>query len=172
MGLDHRVLMLSKLYEPLEILCWQRAISLVVTEQARVLEVEAERFIHTANRAYPLPSVIQHFEATYRHNRPIRWSRANLYARDDFSCCYCGHKHGFSGLTYDHVLPRSRGGRTTWNNIVTACKPCNKQKGSRTPEEARMCLRKKPTRPGWAPTRLFEATGAIPELWKPYLNYS
>jgi 5-methylcytosine-specific restriction endonuclease McrA len=100
----------------------------------------------------------------------IRFSRVNIYARDRFVCQYDGRRYPTEDLTFDHVLPRSRGGRTSWENIVTCCVDCNTRKGNRTPQEAGMRLRALPLRPRYLPavTVRFMDRASIPAEWRSY----
>ncbi len=103
----------------------------------------------------------------------MRFSRINVYTRDGFRCQYCGERKEMRDLNYDHVVPRVRGGHTVWENIVTSCYACNDRKGSRTPEEAGMTLRRKPFKPSSLPvTPAFRLTRSeMPEVWLPYCDH-
>jgi 5-methylcytosine-specific restriction endonuclease McrA len=97
----------------------------------------------------------------------------NIYARDDHRCQYCGARCSISELTYDHVVPRSRGGRTTWENIVSACCACNARKANRTPAEARMALRTQPVRPTWMPALQIRVSArSVPDAWRDYMYWT
>jgi 5-methylcytosine-specific restriction endonuclease McrA len=103
----------------------------------------------------------------------VKFSRINVATRDKFTCQYCGLKLPLSKLTYDHVLPRSQGGRTVWENIVMACYPCNEEKANRTPEKAKMPLRKVPVKPDHLPvvTMRFAIT-SVPDAWVSYIYWN
>jgi 5-methylcytosine-specific restriction endonuclease McrA len=104
---------------------------------------------------------------------PVKFSRQNIYARDKYRCQYCGAKFGPEELTYDHVVPRSRGGKTKWDNIVTCCIRCNRKKGGRTPAEARMRLIRKPSQPTWLPAlRITIGFKEVPNSWRDYLYWN
>ena len=98
----------------------------------------------------------------------VRYCKANVFRRDNHTCQYCGAKPGVAKLTLDHVLPRSRKGRSTWENVVTACEPCNHAKKDRTPEEAGMTLRNIPVRPMATTNGLINPQGT-PDEWELYL---
>ena len=100
----------------------------------------------------PAPEVIVLREYAEQPKRRVAFSRQNLCRRDGFGCQYCGRQLGLQGLTIDHVLPRSRGGGTTWENCVASCSECNHRKADRTPREAGMRLRNQPQPPRWKPT--------------------
>jgi len=102
--------------------------------------------------------------------RHVRFSRINLMARDAFQCQYCGDKPARSELNLDHVVPRSLGGRSTWDNVVTSCVACNRRKGGRTPRQAHMKLRRRPTRPRWTPLMNLMLSSVRYREWKPFLS--
>ncbi len=137
-------LVLNQNYEPLNVCSVHRAIVLVLRGKAEVVE-SAKGVIRTANRHFGLPSVIR-MVYYVRCPRPrLRLSRREVFARDGWACAYCGRPT--RELTLDHVVPRHRGGAHSWENLVSACKPCNHRKAGRTPGEARMGLRTPPCEP-------------------------
>lgn len=162
-----RTLLLNATYEPLMVIDWRRAVSLVFLGKSDVL-AEHSKVIRSPSQSMRVPSVLRLRERVRRAKPVVRFSRTNVYARDESRCQYCGEKFSASALTFDHVLPRSRGGQTTWQNIVTACMPCNRIKGDKTPEEAGMPLLKEPVRPKLLPY-VKQITGKTPESWKFYL---
>ena len=136
-----KVLVLNASYEPLNITSWRRAVVLLIKGKAEQVE-------HNGRVVYaemPLPTVIRLRHYVRVPYKEIPLTRRNILHRDGHSCQYCGYTG--DDLTLDHVLPRSRSGEDTWENIVTACVRCNVRKGSRTPKEANMPLRIKPHRP-------------------------
>ena len=142
-----QVLVLNATYEPLSVVSVKRAVVLLLKEKAELIEA-AEARLRAENFSLPLPLVIR---LVYFVKIPRRMSlpvtRRTVLARDHYTCQYCGLVPARQMLTLDHVLPRSRGGRTTWENVVTACQKCNGRKGNRTPDEARMTLLTAPKRP-------------------------
>src|SRR5919108_16143 len=162
-----QVLVLNASYEPLNVCSVRRAHVLLFKGKAEIIEV-LDRPLHSASDTYPWPHVIR--LVTYVHvpraaQRKI--SRRALFARDEWRCVYCGTTAG--RLTLDHVVPRSRGGDSVWENVVTSCAPCNMRKGNRLLEEVSMSLRAKP-RPPAAVLFIHLATPRIPNGWQPYLN--
>ena len=129
-------------YYPLSLWPWQEVIKAVFLERVDVIATY-DQMVHSPSFEMQLPSVVS-LKSYVPQDRPPAFTRFNLFLRDAFSCQYCGSD---SELTFDHVIPRSRGGRTTWENIVTACAPCNLTKGGRTPREAHMHPRRSPIRP-------------------------
>ena len=162
-----QVLVLNASYEPLNVCSVRRAHVLVFKGKAEVIE-ELGVPLHSASSTFPWPHVIRLI--TYvRVPRAVqrKISRRALFARDGWRCVYCGN--GAGRLTLDHVVPRSRGGESVWENVVTACAPCNHRKGSRTLEEARMELLRVPKAP--APVLFIHLAAArIPMGWQPYLG--
>ncbi|MBF2077967.1 MAG: HNH endonuclease [Synechococcales cyanobacterium T60_A2020_003] len=136
-----KVLVLNASYEPLNITSWRRAIVLLIKGKAE--QVEHNGKIVYAD--FPLPTVIRLRHYVRVPYKEIPLTRRNILHRDGHSCQYCGYSG--DDLTLDHVVPRSRGGNDTWENIVTACVRCNVKKGNRTPREANMLLRHAPHRP-------------------------
>ncbi|MCS6845817.1 MAG: HNH endonuclease [Caldilineales bacterium] len=146
----------------------QRAIVLLLKEKAELLEA-AEARLRAENTSMPVPVVIRMvYYVRVPRNLGIPLSRRTVLARDQYTCQYCGATPGRADLTIDHVLPRSRGGVTEWENVVAACRPCNQHKGNRTPKEAGMRLRREPFRPRFiALTFLSDAQNR--EIWRKYL---
>jgi 5-methylcytosine-specific restriction endonuclease McrA len=162
----HQVLVLNATYEPINVCSLQRAIVLVLKNKAEVLE-RSPRRMRSSTRSWPTPHVIRlmYYVRVPRHeSRKI--TRRAVFARDGYVCQYCGSP---SRLTMDHMVPRSRGGRSSWDNVVTSCAPCNVRKGDRLPAEVEMFPRSLPIPPG--PT-IFIAVAAPqrPKSWEPYLG--
>lgn len=159
--------MLNATYEPLSVVSVPRAIHLLLSKKAELIE-SSHITIRSASYVMPVPVVIRlHYYVKIPHNLPLPLSRRALLMRDDYTCQYCGVQPGKEHLTMDHILPRSRGGRTDWENVATACAPCNRRKGNRTPEEANMKLRKPPTRPRFWSMALMTSPGN--DVWRKYL---
>ena len=127
---------------------WQRAIKLVFLNKVEVVE-ESDREVHSITVSMRVPSVVRLMGFVRFRRKDAKYSRRNIYARDKYRCQYCGGTFPPAELTCDHVIPRSRGGRAEWDNIVTCCVPCNRRKGGQTPEEAGLVLIKRPARPTW-----------------------
>lgn len=132
-------------YYPLSLWSWQEAVKAVVSERVNVVSVY-NRIIRSPSWEMALPSVISLKEYIPTPRRPA-FTRFNVFLRDRFTCQYCGDSLPTHDLTFDHVVPRSRGGHTTWENVVTACSPCNLRKGSQLPREVRMFPMVRPTQP-------------------------
>jgi 5-methylcytosine-specific restriction endonuclease McrA len=162
-----QVLVLNASYEPLNVCSVRRAHVLVWKGKAEVLE-ELDYPLHSASSTYPWPHVIR--LVTYvRVPRGVKRkiSRRALFARDGWRCVYCGTASG--RLTLDHVVPRSRGGDSVWENVVTSCAPCNLRKGNRLLHEISMELRELPRVP--APVLFIRLSApSIPQRWQPYLE--
>lgn len=160
-------LVLNKSYEPASIIPWQDAMTMIFNGRAETVQEDEDRRIHTTTKDYALPVVIR-MKTGKRTETRVRFSRQNVFYRDGGCCQYCGVKLTRSQITFDHVLPRSRGGITNWDNIVISCMPCNSRKGNRTPEEAEMRLRKKPSSPKTRAEiqRIMMNPDRIHESWK------
>ncbi len=167
-----QVLLLNITYEPLRVINWQKAITLLLLGKVEVVE-EYGREVHSVSFTLRLPSVVRLLRLVKRPKTPIRFSRQNIYTRDRYCCQYCGQSYGPEELTYDHVVPRSRGGKTRWDNIVTCCVACNRRKGGRTPSEAGLALVRKPQRPDWLPAlRITIGFREVPTSWRDYLYWN
>ncbi len=166
-------LLLTPWMSPHKIISWERAVVLTLLGKVDVL-AEHPTEIRSMKLSLMAPSVVRLRKGGVATKQTVRFTRVNVFTRDGFRCQYCGQRKAPRELNYDHVLPRVRGGRTTWDNIVTSCYPCNDQKGSRTPEEAGMVLRKRPNRPRSLPMTAAIRLGhaEIPEEWTPYCVHS
>lgn len=173
MHVDHtRTLLLTQGYEPIKIIPWQRAMTLLTLDKVEVVE-EYDKEIRGTSMIINVPSVVRLRKAFRRFAKPVKFSRVNIYARDDYRCQYCGAKCSIDQLTYDHVVPRSRGGRTSWDNIVSCCYACNARKANRTPAEAKMMLRSTPVRPTWMPAiQIRVSTKSVPDAWRDYVYWT
>lgn len=162
-------LLLNATYEPLKVIPWQKAITLLILGKAEMLETQ-DNAVRSATRQFNLPSVLRLVRRVKVPRKPVQFSRTNVYKRDNFQCQFCAQHFAPGLLTFDHVMPRSRGGATDWLNIVTACQDCNRVKGDNTPEEAGMPLLKQPKEPRWLPFAYGNSYGEPHrEEWKPYL---
>lgn len=171
-GVQTQTLLLSQSYEPIRLISWRRAFTLLTLGKVEVLE-EYDRDVATINIVLKVPAVVRLLRAFRRHHKPVKFSRVNIYARDKYQCQYCGTKAPLSELTYDHVVPRAQGGQTSWTNIVTCCYDCNRSKGNRTPVQASMQLLTRPTQPNWIPAVTIRiSTRSVPEAWRDYLYWT
>lgn len=142
------VLVLNQNYEPLNVCNEKRAIVLINRGKAEVLE-HGPGQIRTPSQNFPRPSVIRLMYLIRRPRPKARLTRREVFLRDNFTCQYCGVRG--KDLTIDHVIPRHRGGKHTWDNLVSACRACNHRKGGKTLEEAKMALRRPPAPPRVSP---------------------
>ena len=162
-----RVLVLNASYEPINVCTVRRAAVLILKNRAECLE-KGDWALHSESLTLARPVVIRLL--TYvriprdAHRRKI--TRRAVFARDRWTCQYCGHERG--NLTVDHVIPRSKGGDSTWENIVTCCAPCNRRKGDRLPRQANMVPAHKPKAPS-STIFIHVATPTIPAAWEQYL---
>ncbi len=165
-------LVLDQGYQPHRIVHWQRAVIMFFEGKVEVLE-EYDEDIRSVSITIKMPAVVRLLGRVRGRKQAVKFSRMNVATRDSFKCQYCGDKHTLSKLTYDHVVPRSQGGRTTWENIVMACYPCNERKANRTPEQAKMKLLKHPVKPAFLPvvTMRFN-TSSIPDAWVSWIYWN
>ena len=163
------VLVLNQSYEPLNICRVRRAVVLIYEHKAEMVENGAG-FIHSVSGEFPVPTVIRLAAMVRRTPRSVRrLTRLEIFKRDNYTCQYCGKETRH--LTLDHVIPRYRNGQHTWENIVSACVPCNRHKAGRTPQEAGMRLAHQPSRP--RVTGLFYIPAHYPNIrseWQKYLT--
>lgn len=169
--LHHPVLVLNASYEPINICAARRAVVLVLKGLAHPEEMSPQT-LHSTRRQYPVPSVIRLLEYRRVPHQNRALSRKNILMRDRYTCQYCGRNGQSATLTLDHVVPRSRGGESAWENLVACCHECNNRKGSRTPEEAGMRLARMP-RPFSLHTsrHLMRLLGRGDDQWRKYLFY-
>jgi 5-methylcytosine-specific restriction endonuclease McrA len=183
--LNTSVLVLNRLYQPVHVTSVKRAFSLLYQGIARAIDDQYKLYefsdwaalsaaehdsVATISRRIRVPRVL--VLSAYEHlpKGRVRFSRLNIYSRDGDICQYCGRKLPRSELNLDHVVPRSQGGKTSWENVVCSCVPCNLRKGGCTPEQARMKLKKKPLRPRWTPFFRGSARRVTYREWLPFLT--
>lgn len=185
--LQSSVLVLNRCYQPVNVTTVRRAFGLLYQGHARAIDRQFQTFdfdswsalsadlndrdiLHTVARAIRIPRVIMlQIYDRVPHLR-LRFSRQNIYLRDNSTCQYCGKHKPREELNLDHVVPRTQGGRTTWANVVCSCIKCNLSKGGRTPAEAGMKLLKEPVRPHWSPFERNSDQGGAYDDWLPFLN--
>ncbi len=185
--LNSGVLVLNKSFMPVHVTTVRRALTLLyqgvakaVNEQYEVFNfddwsqlkpLEGQPSIGLVGGSIRVPRVI--LLTTYNRlpKRHVRFSRLNIFLRDKNTCQYCGQTLPRKELNIDHVIPRSRGGTSVWDNVVCSCFECNRRKGGRTPEEARMRLIRKPARPRWTPSFGFRFDPHNYREWVPFLDF-
>lgn len=184
--LNSAVLVLNRNYQPVHVTSVKRALSLLYQGVARAIDSqyrlydfaswaalaaqEKDDSIHTVQRVIRVPRVL--VLSAYEHlpKGRVRFSRLNIYARDEDTCQYCARKLPRSELNLDHVVPRAHGGRTSWENVVCSCIECNLAKGGRTPEQAGMRLLRKPFRPRWTPLYRGAIRRPTYREWLPFIS--
>jgi 5-methylcytosine-specific restriction endonuclease McrA len=163
-------LVLSPGYQPMAQINWQRAISMWVTGRVEIVEEYDDRFIATVNKVFKMPAVIRFIGVVarrYHKKRSPKFTRSNVFLRDHGRCQYCSESLNKDTFTLDHVLPVSKGGTKSWDNIVSSCPQCNQRKRNRTPSEAGMKLLKQPFIPNVLPA--FYDVCRFPKKWKDYI---
>ena len=196
-AMQSSVLVLNRLYVAIQVISVRRAFCLLFKDLAEVINVEngsymsytfqswrevsqfkaalAERqpdedWVHSVNFEIEVPRVIRLLTYDLFPQNVVKFNRRNIFLRDENRCQYCGHKYATHQLSLDHVIPRSRGGPTNWENIVCACLKCNVRKGGRTPHEASMRLFRKPVKPKRSPMLSQQLTITKYQSWKNFLD--
>lgn len=186
-GLRSPVLVLNKSYQPVRITDAKQGFSMLFEGRARALDASYEphdfmawmrrdpsledEAIGTARGPICVPRVLLLNQYNRVPRAPLRLSRRHVYMRDSYTCQYCSVRPGVKELNLDHVMPRSRGGRSTWENLVTSCRPCNLSKGRWTLEESGMRLLKRPVRPSWSMALSLAAQRRRFREWEPFLTH-
>ncbi|MBI4482860.1 MAG: HNH endonuclease [Acidobacteria bacterium] len=168
-------LVLNASYEPLNVVHWKKALTLLFQGKVEVV-AEHDREIRSVTFTVKLPSILRLLRFVKMEKRlgKVKFSRANIFLRDDDTCQYCGQKFCKEDLTFDHVIPAVQGGTKSWENIVTCCIGCNNKKGGRSPQEAGMHLIRRPKAPKWLPKTLTITIGIrnFPDSWRDYLYWN
>jgi len=196
LALDASVLVLNRLYVAVHVVSARRAFALLCKDCAEVIDITDERFeaydfeswievsqlrdrwpasdhddwVHTVSLTIRVPRIIRLLGYDRLPRRAVHFNRRNLFARDDNRCQYCGRRFPTSELSLDHVIPRSMGGATVWENVVCACTACNKKKGGRTPQEANMRLIRPPREPKRSPVLTLKLRSPKYQSWRHFLS--
>jgi len=184
---NSHVLVLNKSFLPIHVTSVRRAFCLLYAGIAKAVNSRYETFdyeswsqitierndetVGLVDRVIKVPRVILLLAYDRMPKRRVRFSRYNIFARDKNTCQYCGHRFSRSELNLDHVIPRSQGGTSTWENVVCSCHRCNRQKGGRTPTQARMKLVAQPRRPAWTPPINISLQEVMRKEWAPFLDF-
>lgn len=160
------VLLLNQDHTPLTVCSVKRAFLLIFLNKAELVEAIADKKLSSVSRSFPFPSIIKTKKYVSLPYKGVVMSRQNIFKRDNGVCQYCGIN---KSLTIDHIIPRSKGGKSTWTNLITACQNCNSKKGDQTPSEAGLTLNKMPVKPSHI-TFLRMIHGQLRKDWVPYLN--
>jgi 5-methylcytosine-specific restriction endonuclease McrA len=185
-GLRSPVLVLNKSYQPVRITDAKQGFSMLYLGRACALDKRYEPYdfdewaarppeehdeaIGTPRGSICVPRVLLLLDYNRVPRAPLRLSRRHVYMRDEYTCQYCGGRPGVKELNLDHVIPRSRGGRSTWENLVTSCRTCNLRKGWAMPDECGMRLVKRPVRPSWSMALQLAAQRRRFAEWEPFLD--
>src|SRR5688572_31554523 len=164
--MDQKVLILNQDYSAISLCSVHKAFILLYLEKAEMLEKSESGLLRSVSVTYPKPSVIRLQRYVHIPYKGITLSRHNIMRRDHFQCQYCGSN---KNLTLDHLFPRSRGGKSSWSNLITACNGCNTRKGDRTPEEAGLVLKQLPKKPTLVAFLRLQASN-YHQSWSNYLK--
>lgn len=159
-----RTLLLDNTFFPVKIISWQRAMILLLTGRAEVVLEYQDIEIHSVNFKINLPKILRLY-TKHRSSRNVKFSRQNVFVRDNHTCQYCYQKFRQEVLTIDHVTPVSKGGQTTWENVVASCAGCNTKKGSKSVKEIGFKLLKEPRRPNWSAKMYLRLKDGDPPEW-------
>lgn len=163
-------LVLNADYSPIGAISWQKAITLFFSGKVEVID-NYDRDIRSTSITIKMPAVVRLLKYVKHLKASLRFNKHNVYIRDNGRCQYCDQEISKSQATYDHVIPKSRGGKTNWSNIVIACSLCNRRKDCKTLEESGMTLRKAPVKPSNLPMNVsfqmqFAVGNKFPNKWK------
>jgi len=165
-------LLLAASYEPIDVISWQEAVRLLTLGKCEVIE-EYDKDLRSTYLVIKMPAVVRLVQMFSRRKKKVKFSRVNIYARDKYKCQYCRTKGKLKDFTFDHVVPRAKGGKTTWENIVTCCIPCNSKKGHKSLKDAGMKLIKQPVQPEWLPAVAIRISQkSMPDAWRDYLYWN
>lgn len=144
-----RTLVLNASYEPIDMVDWTDAIAMIIKEKADIVSTYTDKLVRSMSMALEMPKIIKlrKYVKVAKNLAIVRYSRRNIIVRDKSTCQYCGKYCTGKDATLDHVVPKSRGEKSNWTNIVLACRSCNNDKDDRTPQEAGMVLLNKPVKP-------------------------
>jgi len=166
-------LVLNSYRMPVQAVSWRKAFTMIVSGRAEVMEEYENRIVRTAYETFHIPAVIRLLKSAVGFfRRGPRFNRTNIYLRDKGACQYCGLKVSKSEFQIEHVVPRAKGGRTVWENVVVACEPCNQRKQDKTPAQARMRLLSKPVRPKSLPgmySPVIQWETGMPDEWRDFV---
>ena len=166
--MEKRTLVLTPWYLPYRVVSWQDAVTMMYLEKVDLVVAYGEK-IRSPSTSIDMPAVVRMRKKVNAGRYRIRFSRRNIFMRDGYCCMYCGDHLTRSQLTFDHVLPRSQGGRTEWENILSACSRCNARKGNRTPAQAGMSPIRMPYKPKTLPVRSpYVELGHVPQEWQDF----
>jgi 5-methylcytosine-specific restriction endonuclease McrA len=163
------VLVLNSDYLAMNVASWQRAVELIFAGKAEAIHNTAKQLRSAGGFAMPLPSIIRMLYFVRRKPKRVALTKKNVLLRDDYLCGYCAHRGDRATMTVDHVVPRAAGGKSVWENLISACTDCNGRKRDRTPEQARMPLLRRPHEPRFIPFVIIKKNTADEE-WHKYLT--
>jgi len=161
-----RALVLNQDYSPVTVCSIPKAFLLLYLQKAELVENDESRKLRTVDRSFPFPSVIRLTNYVNMPYKGVMLTRQNVFKRDSHECQYCGTS---KDLTLDHLIPRSKGGKSVWTNLVTACRRCNARKGNNTPEASDLTLKRLPFKPSYV-MFIRDFSGEIDEKWVPFLK--
>lgn len=165
-------LLLDNSFQALGTISWQRAVTLLTLGKIEVIESYEDKILRSRTWVIKMPAVVRLINSFRKGKKEeVKFSRQNILTRDGWKCQYCGTDLDTKTVTYDHLVPKSKGGKTCWENIVSACDSCNRKKSNLMLSETNMTLKKKPKKPVWLPI-VVQSVGSVPKEWKSYLYWN
>jgi 5-methylcytosine-specific restriction endonuclease McrA len=163
------VLVLDAAYRPIKQVSWKKAMIMYFQEKIEIIKEYEDKWINSPNKRFKIPAVVRLIDFVFKFPFGVKLSRTNILIRDNAECQYCSKKLNRKRFTVDHVVPRSKGGKSSWENLVACCSKCNTHKGDKSPKEAGLKLKNIPVQPK---VNLFRYIhGETPEPWLDFLNY-
>lgn len=164
-----RTLVLDESFFPVGVISWQRAISLMFLNKGKVIEVYEDFKVRSTTKEFQVPKIIRIFKKVKIHEIGLKLNRKNIYRRDHYLCAYCNGHFLSNELSLDHITPVCQGGKDTWDNLISSCRPCNNKKAGRTPEQANMKLHFKAKKPRWSFVMALNVKKHEIDIWKKWI---
>lgn len=164
-----KTLLLDSSFYPIQMIDWKKALTLFFTERAEIVEHHLDVEIRSTHESFKLPKVMRLFTKVGNVNI-VKFNRLNVFYRDNFQCQYCGGKFARKDLTLDHVIPRSKDGKSEWTNIVSSCAPCNTRKADKLLKDLSFDLIKRPIEPKWMSLFLIKLGHKERRIWKEWFG--
>ena len=166
----HQTLLLDSSFYPIQMIDWKKALTLFFTQRAEVVENHTDVIVRSTHDSYQLPKVMRLF-CKVGNITSVKFNRLNVFYRDDFTCQYCRGPFKARELTLDHVIPKSKGGDTSWDNIVSACAPCNNKKADKLPHQTTMKPLKQPKEPKRGAMFILRLSRKEKLLWQDWFSF-
>jgi len=163
------VLVLDATYRPIKQVSWQKAMVMYFQEKIEIIKEYDDKWINSPSQKFKIPAVVRLINFVFKFPWGMKLTRTNILIRDNLECQYCSKKLNRKNFTIDHVVPRSKGGKSSWQNLVACCAKCNTYKGDKSPRESGLILKNTPVQPKVSLFRYVH--GEPPKQWLDFLNY-